>query len=120
VAGTGDSGYSGDGGPATDARLLHPQGLTVDGAGNLFIADLSTIRKVSSDGIISTVAGTGRLGYSGDLGPAANAQLLGPSGVAMDSTGNLFIADEGRIRKVSSDGIISTVAGTGPPRLLGG
>ena len=115
VAGTGASGYSGDGGPATDAQLSDPHGLTVDGVGNLFIADLDNnrIRKVSSKGIITTVAGTGEEGYSGDGGPARKARLHEPDGLAVDAAGNLFIVDKGRIRKVSSDGIISTVAGTG-------
>jgi len=117
VAGLGTSGFSGDGGPATSARLSSPTGIAVDAAGNLFIADSynSRIRKVTPDGIISTVAGTTSSGFSGDGGPATSARLNSPTGVAVDTSGNLFIADSNnnRIRKVTPDGIISTVAGTG-------
>src|SRR5437867_3017991 len=115
VAGNSRVGYSGDGGPAINAQLRDPRGMAVDGDGNLFIADWgnSRIRKVSSSGIITTVAGTGTYGYSGDGGPATSAQLLGAQGVALDSAGNLFIADAALIRKVSPDGIITTVAGNG-------
>ena len=117
VAGTGESGFSGDGGPATAARLNYPIGVAVDGAGNLFIADLNNhrIRKVDSAGVITTVAGTGRYGFSGDGGAGTEARLQSPYGVAVDGAGNLFIADAGneRIRKVDSAGVITTVAGTG-------
>ena len=125
VAGNSRPGYSGDGGPAINAQVS-PSGLAVDGAGNLFIADTGNhrIRKVSPNGIITTVAGNGISGFSGDGGPAAGAQLLRPGSVAVDGAGNLFIADTGnkRIRKVSADGLISTVAGGGattqsPPTL---
>jgi uncharacterized protein (TIGR03437 family) len=115
VAGNGGDGFSGDNGPATSALLYHPYGLTVDSAGNLYIADNanSRIRKVSN-GVISTAAGNGTFGFSGDNGPATSAQLNGPYGVAVDSAGNLYIADSlnNRIRKVSN-GVISTVAGNG-------
>ena len=114
VAGTGVQGYSGDGGPAVDARLWSPSSVAVDGAGNLFFADSGNdrIRKVDSAGTITTVAGTGEFG---DGGPAVNARLYRPSGVALDGTGNVFIADSfnDRIRKVDDTGTISTVAGTG-------
>jgi sugar lactone lactonase YvrE len=117
VAGTGIWGYSGDGGPATSAKLKAPRNVALDGSGNLYIADTDghRIRQVSPSGTITTVAGTGTSGYSGDGGPAANAQLAGPSGVAVDGSGNLFIADTGnfRIREISAGGIITTVAGTG-------
>jgi sugar lactone lactonase YvrE len=118
VAGTGVSaGYSGDGGQAASAQLNYPYGVTVDSAGNLFIVDTwnNRVRKVSTSGIITTVAGNGSLGYGGDGGPASSAQLNSSYGVAVDSAGNLFIADtyNERIRKVSSSGIITTVAGDG-------
>jgi trimeric autotransporter adhesin len=106
-----------DGGPATQARLSAPFGLAVDAAGNLFIVDGGNhrVRKMSTDGIITTVAGNGTAGSSGDGGLATEAQLNGPFGVAVDSVGNLFIADRDdyRVRKVTPDGIITTVAGTG-------
>jgi hypothetical protein len=106
VAGNGTSGYSGDGGQATSAALYFPAGVAVDSAGNLFIADYGNnrIRKVTSAGIISTVAGNGTKSYSGDGGQATSAALYYPTSVAVDSAGNLFIADEGnnRIRKVSA------------------
>ena len=117
VAGTGEVGYSGDGGPATCARLYSPFGVAVDSSGNLYIADFGNcrIRKVNPSGIISTVAGNGSYGYGGDGGPATAAVLNYPLDVAVDSIGNLFIADRSnnRIRKVSPSGIITTVAGTG-------
>ena len=117
VAGTGVSGYSGDDGLATAAQLNNPYGVTVDGAGNLYIADRSNhrIRKVDTSGVITTVAGTGAYGYSGDDGTAITAQLNFPYGVTIDSIGNLYIADSfnHRIRKVDTSGVITTVAGTG-------
>ncbi len=108
VAGNGTNGFSGDGGAATNAELNLPTGVAVDATGNLFIADYynNVIRKVGTNGIITTVAGyRGGIrpgGYSGDGGAATNAELYGPSGVAVDTTDNLFIADEGnqRIRKL--------------------
>ena len=123
VAGNGSAGYSGDGGPATSAQLDGPEGVAVDGSGNLYIADTcnNRIRKVSATGIITTVAGNGSAGYSGDGGPATSAQLSLPAGVAVDGSGNLYIADSGnnRIRKVSATGIITTVAGNGSPGYSG-
>jgi sugar lactone lactonase YvrE len=121
VAGNGTSGFSGDGSAATSASLTFPTGCAVDSPGNLYIADYNgnRIRKVSG-GIITTVAGNGTSGFSGDGGPATGASLNGPSSVAVDSLGNLYIADfiGQRIRKVS-DGIITTIAGTGNPNFSG-
>jgi uncharacterized protein (TIGR03437 family) len=115
VAGNGTPGFSGDSGPATSAQLANPEGVAVDSAANLYIADTSNsrIRKVSN-GVIATVAGNGTVGFSGDNGPPTSAQLANPWGVAVDSAANLYIADYGnnRIRKVSN-GTITTVAGNG-------
>ena len=118
VAGSGSGfGFSGDGGPATSAKLSFPTGVAVDSSGNLFIADKDNerIRKVDTSGNISTVAGSGTAGFSGDGGPATSAKFLGLTDVAVDSSGNLFIADQQnhRIRKVDTSGNISTVAGSG-------
>ncbi len=95
AAGTGKSDYSGDGGPAVQAELDKPVGVAADRAGNLYIADKDNhrIRKVSPAGLVSTVAGTGDSGYAGNGGPAVNAELHGPQGVAVDDAGNLYIAD---------------------------
>jgi sugar lactone lactonase YvrE len=118
-AGGGTPGFSGDGGPATAAQLDAPLGVALDSVGNLFIADSGNerIRKVSPAGTISTYAGSGTPGFSGDGGPATAAQLNSPRGVALDSAGNLYIADSvnGRIRKVTPGGTISTYAGSGTP-----
>ena len=115
VAGNGTQGYGGDGGPATRAELYNPWGVAVDSSGNLYIADTynDRIRKISN-GVITTVAGAGVEGYNGDGGPATSALLSQPEGVALDSYGNLYIADSGnsRVRKVSG-GVIATIAGPG-------
>lgn len=119
VAGNGTSGYTGDGGLATSAQLSFPQGVFADASGNIFIADTanSVVREVAAaTGDIQTVAGTGTAGYSGDKGPATQAQLSSPYGVFVDSAGNIFIADtdNSAIREVAaSTGTIATVAGTG-------
>jgi len=116
-------GYSGDGGPATNANLNRPFGICVDAAGNLYIADSSNnrIRKVTPGGTISTVAGTGTAGSAGDGGPATKAQLNRPYDVKVDSAGDLYIADYGnsRIRMVTPDGIIHTIAGGSGPGYTG-
>jgi uncharacterized protein (TIGR03437 family) len=117
VAGSGTPGFGGDGGAAASAQLNLPVGVAVDAAGNVYIADFgnSLVRKVSASGAISTVAGNRSFGYSGDGGPAVNAQLDGPQGVAVDAAGDLFIADTGNnlIREVTPGGLIATVAGNG-------
>ena len=111
VAGNGTPGFISDNEPSSGTPLYFPSGLAVDAAGSLYITEPGRIRKVSN-GVITTVAGNGSSGSSGDNGPAVNAQLQFPSGVALDSGGNLYIADGNRIRKVS-DGVITTVAGNG-------
>lgn len=117
IAGTGVAGGTGDGGPAINATLNNPGGLALDSSGNLLIADSANgrVRKIDTQGVISTVAGNGTAGFSGDGGAATNAELFGPGDVAVDSLGNLYISDAGnnRIRRVDSQGIITTVAGTG-------
>jgi uncharacterized protein (TIGR03437 family) len=117
LAGNGTGGYGGDGGAAASAQLNFPVSVTADTSGNVYIADFNNnvIRKVSAAGVISTVAGNGTAGYSGDGGPATSAQLSGPTGVALDPAGNLFIADSANhsVRKVNPAGNISTLAGTG-------
>ena len=119
VAGTGVQGFSGDGGLATSAELDSPAGLALDSAGNFYIADTHNqrIRKITlAAGLIATVAGTGVAGFAGDGGPAAAALLDHPTALALDSAGNLYIADTGnqRIRKLTAaTGAITTVAGDG-------
>jgi len=117
VAGNGQASYSGDGGPATAASLNDPTGVAVDAAGNLYIADHlnNRVRRVAPGGIVTTVAGNGDSGYSGDGGPATAASLYQPWGVAVDAAGNLYIADtrHNRVRKVTPGGTITTVAGGG-------
>jgi sugar lactone lactonase YvrE len=117
IAGNGSPGFTGDGGGALSAELNRPRAVAVDIAGNVFIADSynNRIRKINTQGIISTVAGTGTAGFSGDGGPGTGARLNQPADIAIDSTGNLFIADSGnhRVRKLAPTGFITTVAGTG-------
>ena len=121
-AGNGSAGFSGDGGDATEARLNVPAGLAFDKKGNLYIADRNNhrIRKVDTRGKISTVAGTGTAGFSGDGGPAARAQLNHPSGIAFDKKGALYFSDRSndRIRMIDSSGNIHTYAGNGKDCLL--
>ena len=117
VAGTGDPGYSGDGGLATDARLNGPYGIFVDDKDTLLIADTynHVVRRVNNEGIITTIIGSGRQGYSGDGGPARAASLDGPQAIYVDGSGRTYVGDEHNhaIRVVSPDGLISTLIGTG-------
>jgi uncharacterized protein (TIGR03437 family) len=123
VAGNGIEGYSGDGGPAVMASLAEPLGISLDTAGNLYIADSDNhrIRRVDPNGTITTVAGNGHGGFGGDGGPAVSAMLAFPNDVTMDSHGNLFIVDTGnvRVRVVTPDGLIKTIAGTGVQKSTG-
>lgn len=117
IAGNGTAGYNGDGISATSAELNNPNGIIVDQSGNVYIGDYfnNRVREVNTAGVISTVAGNGTGGYSGDGGLAINAELYWPAGLALDSNGNLYIADDNnsRVREINSAGIISTFAGTG-------
>ncbi len=116
IAGTGWP-YGGDGGPATQAGINKPQGIVVDNIGNIFIADTWNyrVRKIDTNGIITTVAGNGNNSFSGDGGPATQASIGPPYGVAVDDPGNIYIADTWnyRVRKIDTNGIITTVAGNG-------
>lgn len=118
IAGTGIRGYAGDGGAAINATLNRPTALAFDASGNLYLADTDNhrIRRIAPSGIISTVAGTGVEGFSGDGGPATAAAIDSPNGLALDSAGNLYIADtrNGRVREVdATTGLIASIAGTG-------
>ena len=123
IAGTGNSGFSGDGGPASSAELSGPSTLALDASGNIYIADNGNqrVRKITTDGIISTIAGSGAVGYGGDGGNAINAKFINPVGVALDKFGNIYITDQGnnRIRKINESGIITTYAGNGEEGYLG-
>jgi sugar lactone lactonase YvrE len=124
IAGSLGAGYSGDGGPALQSQLTEPRGLALDAAGSLYVADSGNhaIRKIDRSGTITTVAGNGTRGFSGDGGPAINSQLNTPTGVAFDAAGNLYIADtlNNRVRKVNTAGTISTIAGSGVWSVVGG
>lgn len=115
IAGNYTIGYSGDGGSATSAQLAYPCKPGVDPAGNVYIADAQNhrVRKVTPAGIITTIAGTGVMGYSGDGGPATSAKISFPGSVVIDKAGNLYFADDRIIRKVDPSGIITTFAGNG-------
>ncbi|MCP4254222.1 MAG: hypothetical protein GY775_12595, partial [Candidatus Scalindua sp.] len=119
VVGNGQGGYSGDSGLAVDAEIKYPRDLTLDSSGNLYIADTgnNVIRKVDTNGVITTVAGTGVAGYNGDNIYAIDAELNLPYSVTVDNDGNIYIADTSnrRVRKVDTDGIITTIAGNGEP-----
>lgn len=116
LAGNGTQGYTGDGGLATNASIAGLQGITGDATGNIYFTDFNSgvVRKINTSGIISTVAGTGTPGYSGDGGPATSAQLYSPNGISMDAAGNIYVGDDypyNVVRKINTSGIISTVAG---------
>lgn len=117
IAGTGQPGFAGDGGPGTAARLNRPLGLALDAAGNLYIADSLNlrIRRLSSNGTITTVAGIGARGFGGDGGPATQARFAGLLGIFVDQQNNLYIPDREnhRLRRVTPTGVIDTIAGTG-------
>jgi sugar lactone lactonase YvrE len=117
IAGNGSAGFGGDAGNGPAAQLNAPEGVAVDGLGNVYIADSANnrVRKVASTGTITTFAGTGTAGSAGDNGPAASAQLNAPFGLALDAAGNLYVTEFGgnRVRKISATGAISTVAGNG-------
>ena len=117
IAGNGTSTSNGDGGAATMAGINNPASVALDANGNIYIADYSgsRIRKINTSGIISTIAGTGTPGFSGDGSLAVNAQVKNPSTIVLDASGNIFFTDDGnlRIRKINTSGIISTVAGSG-------
>lgn len=118
IAGTGVKGFSGDGGMADIAMLHHPIAVELNKSGEIFIADSTRIRKISTLGIISTVAGVSTFGFSGDGGPASSAEII-PLAIAFDSIGNIYIADDDRIRRIDTAGIINTIAGTGFPTYNG-
>ncbi len=113
-AGTGEDGTGGDGGPATAAQFTDIAALAVDTVGNLYVVDTQRVRRIDTAGIITTFAGTGEVGFDGDLGPAAAAKLCYPEGIAVDAAGRVYIADtfSDRIRRVATDGTIATIAGT--------
>lgn len=117
VAGTGSSGYSGDGGPALCAQLAAPRGIAIGADGYLYVSDTENhcVRRIDPDGRITAIAGTGAPGYGGDGGPAVAAQLSWPSAIAVGGDGSIYVADTGnhRIRWVSRGGVINTRAGTG-------
>jgi uncharacterized protein (TIGR03437 family) len=122
VAGSGPYGYSGDGGAATQAKLSFVYGVGLDSAGNLYISDNqnSRVRKVNSAGVISTIAGNGTAGNSGDGGPSVNALLSFPGGLAVDANGSVYVETAGVVRKINTAGVISTVAGGGGGPLVDG
>ncbi len=123
IAGTATGGFAGDGGAATSAQLNGPVGLFVNGSGSVFVADKGNhrVRMINGSGVITTVAGTGTSGFSGDGGVATSAQLNNPTDVTIDGSGNIYIADNGnhRVRMVLGNGNINTVAGTGLPGYSG-
>lgn len=118
VAGTGHPGSSGDGGPATEANVTHIWDVAIDVDGNVYIAANGRVRKVDTNGIITTIAGTGTKGFSGDGGPADEAQVDRLTGVTVDTNGNVYFIDfrNSRIRRIDTHGVITTIAGPGEGR----
>lgn len=118
IAGGATAGFAGDGGAATSAALLQPDGVAFDAEGRLLIADQGNhrLRRVDEDGIITTIAGTGEAGDGGDHGPAFEATLNLPQGLFVDADGHVFVATLNRVRRIAPDGIITTVAGAVHPR----
>jgi DNA-binding beta-propeller fold protein YncE len=120
IAGTGEAGFSGDGGPATGARLHSPTGLALDADGNLYVSDSGNnrVRRISARGTITTLAGTGDAGFGGDGGDAAAAKLDAPADLEVDAVGSIYVADQGngRVRVIDHDGVIDSIAGGGMQR----
>ena len=124
VAGTGEKGFSGDGGPATEAEMSWVRDIAVDQNGNVYFSDFENhrVRKIDTEGFITTIAGTGEKGFSGDGGPAIEARLNHPAGIFVDDRGIVYFADQGnnRIRKIGRNGVIHTLAGNGESGSPGG
>jgi sugar lactone lactonase YvrE len=116
IAGTGVLGFSGDGGSATLAQFSSPTALALDASGNIYVTDYGNyrIRKINTSGIISTIAGTGVQGYSGDGGPATSAKISNPNAIIVDPLGNIYFSVYCGVRKINTSGIISNFAGNGP------
>lgn len=123
IAGNGISGYSGDGGPAANASLSFPSALALDRAGNIYIGDTGNyrIRRITSDGMIDTIAGTGLKGFAGDGGQAASASIDSVLGLAIDALGNIYFTESKvhRVRRITTDGIVRTYAGNGAGAFAG-
>ncbi len=115
IAGTGEKGFSGDGGPATEATTSWVRDIAIDDADNVYFADFGNhrVRMVDASGTITTIAGTGEKGFSGDGGPATEARIKFPWGIAVDADGSVYIADGSRVRRIDTNGVITTVAGIG-------
>ncbi len=121
IAGSGDSNFSGDGGPATSAGLTFPSGVAVDTSGRVLIADTLNhrIRRVDLEGNITTIAGTGTEGFSGDGGPAISAELNSPVQIVLDTSGRIYVVADPRVRRIDLDGSITTIAGSGEAGFFG-
>jgi hypothetical protein len=123
IAGTGQPGWSGDGGRATDARVDHPWGIALDEGANVYFTQLPSVaRRIdAATGVITTIAGSGKVGYAGDGGPATDARMNSPEHIAVDGEGNVFIEDTGNhcIRMVDLNGIITTIVGMRPSGFRG-